>query len=202
MYLDILFYLFSSILVLFSFGVIACKNPMHSLLCLVACFFNVAGLFVLLGAEFLGLLLIMVYVGAVVVMFIFVLMTVDLENIKYKNLGKTPIIALAIVLAEIITLLIFKGKENLVEGAKLAQIAQNYANVDNTKAIGDVMFTSFAYPFIIISFILLVAMICAIVMTFTKQKNRRQQNIYKQIHRTREDSVEVKKVESGSGVNF
>lgn len=202
MYLDILFYLFSTVLIISSIGVIAFKNPMHSLLALIMCFFNASGLFILLGAEFLAFLLIMVYVGAVVVMFIFVLMTIDLENITYKNLGKMPIIALSVVLAELITLIIYKGSDNIVAGQTLNTISQNYDKVNNTAAIGDVMFTTYAYPFILIGFILLVAMVGSIVMTFTKQKNRKQQNIHQQIHRQREDSVELKKVRSGSGVNF
>lgn len=202
MYLDILFYLFSTVLVISSIGVIAFKNPMHSLLALIMCFFNAAGLFILLGAEFLAFLLIMVYVGAVVVMFIFVLMTIDLDNITYKNLGKMPVIALAIVIAELVTLLMYKGSENIVEGQTLNTLAENYDKVNNTAVIGDVMFTTYAYPFILIGFILLVAMVGSIVMTFTKKKNRKQQNIHKQIHRKREDSVELKKVRSGSGVNF
>lgn len=202
MYLDILFYLFSTVLVISSIGVIAFKNPMHNLLALIMCFFNSAGLFILLGAEFLAFLLIMVYVGAIVVMFIFVLMTIDLENITYKNLGKGPIIALAVVISELATLLMFKGAENLTQGKTLSSIAANYEQTNNTVAIGEVMFTTYAYPFILIGFILLVAMVGAIVLTFTKQKNRRQQSIYKQVHRTREESIELKKVRSGSGVNF
>lgn len=202
MYLDILFYLFSSILVISSVAVVAFKNPMHSLLALIMCFFNAAGLFILLGAEFLAFLLIMVYVGAVVVMFIFVLMTVDLDNIKYPNLGLKAQVALAIVIAEFVTLLMFKGDNVLTTGPKLQQIAENYAAVNNTAVIGDVMFTTYAYPFILISFILLVAMVGSIIMTFTPQKKRKQQNIHQQIHRKREDSVELKKVRSGSGVNF
>lgn len=202
MYLDILFYLFSTVLVISSIGVIAYKNPMHNLLCLILCFFNAAGLFVLLGAEFLGFLLIMVYVGAVVVMFMFVLMTLNLDKLNYKGMGVMPIIAVSVLISEIITLLIFKGEENLAGGSKLVDIAANYENVDNTMQIGSVMFTTYAYPFILISFILLVAMIGAIVLTFTPVKNIKQQNVTKQVQRKRKDSVELKKVKSGSGVNF
>ncbi|HAG52583.1 MAG TPA: NADH-quinone oxidoreductase subunit J [Alphaproteobacteria bacterium] len=201
MYLDILFYLFASILVLSSVGVIAFKSPMNNLLCLIMCFLNAAGLFILLGAEFLAFLLIMVYVGAVVVMFIFVLMTLNLENLEYKSMGKLPVFATAIILSEIITLLIFKGDQSIAQASKLTEIASNYTP-NNTQQIGDVMFSMYAYPFLLISFILLVAMIGSIILTFTKQKNRKQQDIHKQIHRKREDSVELKKVKSGTGVNF
>jgi len=201
MYLDILFYLFASILVLSSIGVIACKSPMNNLLCLIMCFLNAAGLFVLLGAEFLAFLLIMVYVGAVVVMFIFVLMTLNLDTLKYKSMGKVPIFATAIILSEIITLLMFKGDETIAKSSKLKEIATNYVG-DNTQQIGDVMFTMYAYPFLLISFVLLVAMVGSIILTFTKQKNRKQQDIHTQIHRKREDSVELRKVKPGTGVNF
>jgi NADH-quinone oxidoreductase subunit J len=202
MYLDILFYLFSSVLVLASVGVVAFKNPMYSLLCLILAFFNASGLFVLLGAEFLAFLLIMVYVGAVVVMFMFAVMTLDVDKLKYKSFGPFPAIAIAVLISEIITLLMFKGDTSLAEQTTLNDLAATYANVNNTMQIGDVMFTTFAYPFILISLVLLVAMIGAIVLTFNPVKNRKQQDIAKQIQRKREDSIELKKVKSGSGVNF
>lgn len=202
MYLDILFYLFATILVISSLGVVASKSPMNSLLCLILCFFNAAGLFVLLGAEFLAFLLIMVYVGAVVVMFVFVLMTINVDSLTYKKMGPAPLIALAVLISEFITLFIFKGNTKLAATGTLQEIAANYETVNNTKQIGDVMFTAYAYPFILISLILLVAMVGAIVLTFVKQKNRKQQDIYKQVHRSRDEAVELKKVKSGSGVNF
>ncbi|PPR10926.1 MAG: hypothetical protein CFH44_00112, partial [Proteobacteria bacterium] len=116
--------------------------------------------------------------------------------------GPAPLIALAVLISEFITLFIFKGNTNLASTSTLQEIAANYETVNNTKQIGDVMFTVYAYPFILISLILLVAMVGAIVLTFVKQKNRKQQDIYKQVHRSRDEAVELKKVKSGSGVNF
>lgn len=202
MYIDILFYLFSSILIVSAVGVVACRNPIYGLMSLIVCFFNAAGLFLLAGAEFLAFLLIMIQIGAIVVLFIFVLMTINLGDLNYRKLGVSAKIALAILLGEFSTLLIFKGNAQIGDGTSLAKISENYDKTDNVQALGDVMFTTFAYPFILLGFILLVAMLGSILLVLGKRKLRKKQDIYQQIHRKREESVELKKVRSGSGVNF
>ena len=195
------FYLFATILVGAAFMVIAARNPVHAVLFLILAFFNAAGIFVLLGAEFLAMILVVVYVGAVLVLFLFVVMMLDVDFAalkagfsKYLPIGATVGILL---LLELI----------LVVGAWIASpdiVAQAPtpppSDITNTEAIGLILYTRYVYLFEAAGLILLVAMVGAIVLTLDHKRDVRRQSVPKQVGRTREESVELVEVESGRGL--
>ena len=195
------FYLFATLCVGAGFMVIAVKNPVHAVLFLILAFFNAAGLFVLLGAEFLAMILVVVYVGAVLVLFLFVVMMLDVDFaalkagfIKYLPIGATVGILL---LLELI----------LVVGAWIASpdiVAQAPtpppSDITNTEAIGLILYTRYVYLFEAAGLILLVAMVGAIVLTLHHKRDVRRQSVAAQVARAREDSVELVEVKSGRGL--
>ncbi len=197
------FYLFASITVAAAVMVISARNPVHSVLFLILAFFNAAGLFVLLGAEFIAMILIVVYVGAVAVLFLFVVMMLDISFVEMRQgfLQYLPMGALVglVLLAE---LLMIGG--TWLAGPELAG-ARGYPTppldqVTNTHAIGRVLYTDYIYVFQAAGMVLLVAMIGAIVLTLRSRPGVRKQRIGDQIARRREDTIEIKKIETGSGV--
>ena len=195
------FYLFAGICVASAFMVIAVKNPVHAVLFLILAFFNAAGLFVLLGAEFLAMILVVVYVGAVMVLFLFVVMMLDVDFaelragfLKYLPIGAT--IGL-ILLAELVFVVgAWISAPDLVADAPIPPPAQ----VSNTQALGEILYTRYVYLFEAAGLILLVAMIGAIVLTLHHKRDVRRQSISAQVGRTREMAVEVVQVESGRGL--
>jgi NADH-quinone oxidoreductase subunit J len=195
------FYLFAGICVASAFMVIAARNPVHSVLYLILAFVNAAGLFVMLGAEFLAMILIVVYVGAVAVLFLFVVMMLDVDfaELKQGALQYLPMGALvgAIFLAE---LLVVVGAWAIGPGVPQAIVAPIPANVANTEAIGLVLYTKYVYFFEAAGMILLVAMVGAIVLTLQHKVRVRRQNIGEQVARTPAMSVEVLKVRTGQGL--
>ena len=197
---DILFYLFASITVLSAGVVITARNPMYSVLGLIVAFFNVGGLFILLGAEFLGLLLLMVYVGAVAVMFLFVLLTINInyEVLKegYTRYAPAGVVVGGLLLVEMV-LAVWLGVFNTPVPA-YASLPQGSAQ--NIKQLGEVLFTNYLLPFQMSALILLVAMIGAIVLTHRTRPGVRRQTISKQVLRQRKDSVVLVRPESGKGV--
>ena len=200
---DLMFYVLSSILVLGAAGVVLSRNPMYSVLLLILCFLNAAGLFILLGAEFLGLLLVMVYVGAIAVMFLFVLMTIDIDFAmlregfaSYMPVGVLVGVILVVELIMAITSGVFTGHAHLASVAVMP-VAQDQQNIVN---LGSVLFTDYLLPFQMAALVLLVAMVGAIVLTHRKRPGVKRQNITAQIARRREDSVELKKVKPGQGI--
>lgn len=197
---DILFFMFAGILLLGAVGVVSSKNPMYSVLFLVLCFFNAAGLFILLGAEFLGLLLMMVYVGAIAVMFLFVLMTVDMTSEEADT--KSPLFtSLGLIVGGILIVeMLFALIGGLGSETTLAEKDPNEAQ--NIVLLGRVLFTNYVYPFIAVSMVLLVAMVGAIVLTHRRREGVKRQNISEQIHRRREDCVELVKPKLGKGVDL
>ena len=199
----LMFYVFATLTV-FSAGMVVCsKNPVHSVLFLILAFFNAAGLFVLLGAEYVAMTLVIVYVGAVAVLFLFVVMMLNINFsemrdgfLKYLPIGGA-------VAATIFAELIFVFYNVLGVSEKLAVAAQKILpseQVSNTKAVGSVLYTYYAYPFQMAGIILLVAMIGAIVLTKRERVGVRRQNIAKQLARTKADGVEIIKVKSGEGI--
>ncbi|MEO5333956.1 MAG: NADH-quinone oxidoreductase subunit J [Magnetococcus sp. YQC-5] len=192
---DIIFYLFSTITVIAAIGVVASRNQVHSVLFLILTFFSTAGLFVLLEAEFLAALLVIVYMGAVAVLFLFVVMmlNVDFEQLRQGAIQHLPLGLFVglVVLAELI--IIFNGIPTHHQTMAAA------GEVSNTLAIGKLMYTKFLLPFEIASLILLVALIGAVVLTLRKRKGVKTQIIAEQLARTREQSVEMVKVASGQG---
>jgi len=195
------FYLFASISVASAFMVIAARNPVHSVLFLILTFFNAAGLFVLLGAEFLALLLVIVYVGAVAVLFLFVVMMLDIDFTELREgvLQYLPVGGLvgSVLLIELI--LVLGGGSFNSEITQSGPKASG-GDVSNAEAIGLVLYTDFIFYFQAAGAILLVAMIGAIVLTLQKSENPRRQNIAEQNARTKEDGVEIVKVKPGQGL--
>ena len=199
---DILFFMFASILLVGSLGVVLSKNPMYSVLFLVLSFFNAAGLFLLIGAEFLGLLLMMVYVGAIAVMFLFVLMTVDMtqqdDDGKRSPLFVTLVLVTGGVLLFEIIISILAG---VASNTRLSEFVATQSDVQNIVQLGQVLFTNYVYPFIAVSMILLVGMVGAIVLTHRKREGALKQDISEQIARTREESIEIVTPSLGKGIS-
>ena len=197
----IAFYVFALVAVGSAVMVISARNPVHSVLYLILTFFNAAGLFVLMGAEFLAMILVVVYVGAVAVMFMFVVMMLDINFAELRQgfLRYLPIggVIGLILLAEL--LLILAGWTLAPEAMRVAAAPlPSPDEATNTRALGQLIYTHYAYLFQIAGLILLIAMIGAIVLTHRRRPGGRRQNIAAQI--AREDSIEVRKVQSGRGI--
>jgi NADH-quinone oxidoreductase subunit J len=197
------FYMFAAVTIASAAMVVVSRNPVYSVLFLILAFFNAAGLFVLIGAEFVAMILVIVYVGAVAVLFLFVVMMLDINIAKLREgfLDYLPIGALiGIVLAgEILVALgVFGHAPNTLTtlGATGAKVAQ----VENTRAIGQVLYTQYFYLFQVAGAVLLVAMIGAIVLTLRSRPGVRRQKVGEQLYRTKADAISVVKVPSRGGV--
>lgn len=195
------FYLFSAVAVASGVMVIAARNPVHSVLFLILAFFNAAGLFVLLGAEFLAMILVVVYVGAVAVLFLFVVMMLDIDFVELREGFQQylPVGALigCILFAELV--LVF-GYWVLVPGMPAVAVAPALPDIGNTHALGALLYTRYVYAFQAAGVVLLIAMIGAIVLTLRAREGVRRQSAATQIYRPRAASVEIVKVEIGKGV--
>jgi NADH-quinone oxidoreductase subunit J len=197
------FYLFSAITVASAFMVIASRNPVHSVLFLILAFVNAAGLFVLVGAEFLAMILIVVYVGAVAVLFLFVVMMLDVDFAELRQgfLQYLPVGAIVgfIFLTE---LLLIVG--TWITGAGVAGAIRSpippASEVTNTQALGRVLYTTYVHYFELAGLILLVAMIGAIVLTLQHKTKAKRQNIAAQNARTKASAIEIRKVRPGQGI--
>jgi NADH-quinone oxidoreductase subunit J len=195
----IAFYLFSAVMILAALLVITARNPVHSVLFLILAFFNAAALFVLLGAEFLAMILVVVYVGAVAVLFLFVVMMLDIDFVglrsgfmRYLPLG--TILAL-VVLAEF--LVVFLGPE----GFRAATVPQPTTDgVSNTVAIGRVLYTDYILYFQTAGMVLLVAMIGAIVLTLRHRPGVRRQSVAAQVARDPRKAIAMVDAKRGEGV--
>ena len=194
------FYLFSAILIASAVMVIASRNPVHSVLFLILSFFNAAGLFVLLGAEFLGMILVVVYVGAVAVLFLFVVMMLDIDfaELKQGALQYLPfggLVGLVLVIE-----LVMAGSVWVLKPAALAAKAHaTPAGLTNTEALGRILYTDYVYYFQIAGLVLLVAMIGAIVLTLRSRPGVRRQNIAVQNARTAAMAVDMHDIRPGEG---
>lgn len=195
------FYLFALVAVGSAVMVISSRNPVHAVLFLILAFFNSAALFILMGAEFLGMILVVVYVGAVAVMFLFVVMMLDINFAELRQgfLKYLPIGAVVglILLAE---LLIVLGGWTFAPDAVASSPAPEPDQVTNTRALGLLLYTHYVYLFQGAGVILLIAMIGAIVLTLRRREGARRQDIAEQIARRPSDTVEVRKVPSGRGI--
>ena len=195
----IMFYVFAALAVASGVLVVSSRNPVHSVLFLIAAFFNAAGLFVLIGAEFLAMILVIVYVGAVAVLFLFVVMMLDIDFAELRGgfVRYLPIGALVgfILLAE---LLLVIGSWAIAPGLP-SPAAASGASLTNTRALGDILYTRYLLAFQGAGLILLVAMVGAIVLTLRRRADVRRQSISAQLARTRAQSVEVVRVPIGSG---
>jgi len=197
------FYLFAGICVASAFMVIASRNPVHSVLFLILAFVNAAGLFVLLGAEFLAMILIVVYVGAVAVLFLFVVMMLDVNFAELRQgfLSYLPVGVLVggIVLVEL--LLVVGGWVIGAAAPKaIASPIPNMTEVTNTEALGKVLYTTYIYFFQAAGLVLLVAMVGAIVLTLRHRVPVKRQDMAAQVRRTKADAMEVVKVAPGQGL--
>ena len=194
------FYLFAGVCVASAVMVVTSRNPVHSVLFLILAFVNAAGLFVLLGAEFLAMILIVVYVGAVAVLFLFVVMMLDVDFAELRQgfLSYLPVGALigGILLAE---LLLVVGGWVIAPAAH--QTAAAVGNVSNTQALGLVLYTKYVYFFEAAGLILLVSMIGAIVMTLQHKPQVRRQNIANQVARNRAGAIDLVNVKPGQGLS-
>jgi NADH-quinone oxidoreductase subunit J len=197
------FYMFSFAAVAAGVLVIASRNPVHSVLFLILAFFNSAGLFVLMGAEFLAMTLVIVYVGAVAVLFLFVVMMLDINFVELRRgvLQYLPIGALVglVLLAELVVVLggwVFVPEAASNGAAPIPPLDQ----VTNTEALGRLIYTDYIYLFQASGLVLLVAMIGAIVLTLRQRPGVRRQKISDQLDRKAEDAIEIVKVTTGSGI--
>jgi NADH-quinone oxidoreductase subunit J len=195
------FYLFAGLCVASAFMVIAAKNPVHSVLYLILAFVNAAGLFVMMGAEFLAMILIVVYVGAVAVLFLFVVMMLDVDFAELKQ-GALQYLPIGLLIGGIFIaeLLLVVGAWVIGPGVTKAIVAPIPAGISNTEALGLVLYTKYIYFFQAAGMILLVAMIGAIVLTLQHKARVRRQSIAEQVARTPAMSIEVVKVRPGQGL--
>ena len=197
------FYLFSSVTVLSALMVISSKNPVHSVLFLILSFVSSSGLFVLLGAEFLAMILVVVYVGAVAVLFLFVVMMLDINYVKLREgfLQYLPFGALlGIVLFTELALLFLTDKLSVMSLVEFSTYPI-FSETENTKDLGNVLYTDYFYLFQLSGLILLVAMIGSIVLTLRERSGAKKQKISEQIHISDLNSIEKKKVKLGEGIN-
>lgn len=197
------FYLFATIAVIGALNVIFQRNPVHSVLWLIVTFFNAAGLFVLLGAEFIAMILVVVYVGAIAVLFLFVVMMLDINvtEIREGFLKYLPVGLLVgvVLLAELITVFTSWVMSDRAAGLRAAP-TPDPSEITNTEALGLILYTDYIYLFQAAGLILLVAMIGSIVLTHRTRSGVRKQKIADQVARRPSNTIEIVKVESGKGL--
>ena len=198
------FYLFAGICIASAFMVIAAKNPVHSVLFLILAFVNAAGLFVLMGAEFLAMILVVVYVGAVAVLFLFVVMMLDVDFaelrqgfLQYLPIGGVVGIIFVIELVMVVSAWVIVPDVSQVIASPIPPIA----STPNTEALGHVLYTRYVYFFQAAGVVLLVAMIGAIVLTLRHKPNVKRQNIANQVARRKATAIEIVKVRPGQGLS-
>jgi NADH-quinone oxidoreductase subunit J len=197
----IAFYVLAIIAIVSAIGVIAARNPVHSVLFLILTFFNAAGLFVLLGAEFLAMLLVVVYVGAVAVLFLFVVMMLDVDFVELRQGFLSYLPAGLIVAALLFGELFLVANASMGAGGAPIALAPNApGEVTNAEAIGRVLYTDYLLLFQMAGLVLLVAMIGAIVLTLRHRPGVKRQDIAAQVGRTRAQGVELKDIRPGQGL--
>ncbi|KJV81842.1 MAG: NADH-quinone oxidoreductase subunit J [Rickettsia hoogstraalii] len=197
----IFFYLFATLITISSLCVVLSKNSVYSVLWLIFAFINGAGLMILLGAEFLAMMLIVIYVGAVAVLFLFVIMILDMHfnktiTLLKENLTLSIFIAL-IMFADLVTIILL-GTKNINFSSDVSFAITN--SISNTKAIGNVLYTDFMLPFQMAGLILFVAMIACITLTLKKREGVKRQNISKQLRHNKENTVSMTKPTLNKGV--
>lgn len=200
----LIFYMLSSIMVVAAFMVVVVRNPVHSVLWLILSFVNSAGLFLLLGAEFLAMILVVVYVGAVAVLFLFVVMMLDLNTLGLREgfLSNLPlgILVGAVLLVEI--LVMAGGWAPAPDAQALRQApTPDPTQVSNAEALGALIYTDFVYLFQAAGLVLLVAMIGAIMLTHRRHPMVRRQAVADQLARRKEDTLTLNKVPTGKGIS-
>jgi NADH-quinone oxidoreductase subunit J len=195
------FYLFSFAAIASSMLVITARNPVHSVLFLILCFFNAAGLFVLLGAEFLAMILVVVYVGAVAVLFLFVVMMLDVDFVEMREgIAQYLPVGATLGLILLVEMILLVGTWTISPDLIANATSPAAGGITNTQAIGQILYTKYVFFFQLSGLILLVAMIGAIVLTMRHKPNVKRQVIADQVARGPATAVEVKQVKSGEGL--
>jgi NADH-quinone oxidoreductase subunit J len=203
----IFFYFFSIIAIFSAIMVVASKNTVYSVFYLILDFISISCLFIMIGAEFLGMIMLIVYVGAVAVLFLFVVMMLNVSGTKdkqfkrkisYSHISFGSLISLIIFLELIIVVGGWKYKPNIVEISSI-RIDKDFTN---THAIGNVIYTDYIHLFQLAGLILLVSMIGAIVLTYRKREGIKKQSYFKQISREKKEAVTLVEVESNKGINL
>jgi NADH-quinone oxidoreductase subunit J len=195
------FYLFASVTVASAVMVISSRNPVHSVLFLILCFFNAAGLFILMGAEFLAMILVVVYVGAVAVLFLFVVMMLDVDFVRLRQgmLNYLPVGA-SIGFIVLVELALVLGSWAIAPEAIATAAAPSAGGITNTEALGQILYTKYVYYFQAAGLVLLVAMIGAIVLTLRHKPGIKRQDVSTQVARNPATAMEVIKVKPGQGI--
>ncbi len=197
------FYVLATVAVISGLLVVMARNPVHSVLWLILSFFSSAGLFVLLGAEFLAMLLVVVYVGAVAVLFLFVVMMLDVDFVRLRE-GYARYLPLGGIVAGILLAEMIMVSITVAQGGAAANSSGPVAagpEMSNVEAIGRVLYTDYVYFFQAAGIVLLIAMIGAITLTLRHKPHIRRQNPGDQTNRDRRKSVEIKSVATGAGLN-
>jgi NADH-quinone oxidoreductase subunit J len=194
------FYMFAAVTVISAFMVVTARNPVHSVLFLILAFFYSAGIFIMLGAEFLAMVLVVVYVGAVAVLFLFVVMMIDVDfaELRAEFIRYMPVGALIGIVLLVELVVIFSGY--VQSQHVVAPAAAIPDDLHNTEALGMLLFRDYLYFLEAAGLILLVAMVGAIVLTLRHHGGVRRQDVGEQVGRTPESSVEIRQVESGKGI--
>lgn len=198
---SLIFYFFATILTASAIGVISVKNPVHSVLLLILSFFTSAGLFVMLGAEFIAMLMVIVYVGAVAVLFLFVVMMLDINFAELRK-GAMQYVPLGMIIGGVMLFEFISmfAMWEFAPGFEETLSMPIVEGVSNTKALGAVLYTDYFLVFQVAGLILLVSMIGAIVLTLRKRPGVRKQNVSHQVSRRVDDAMEIKKVTPGTGI--
>ena len=199
----IAFYVLAAVSVFAALRVVLASNPVHSVLWLITAFFSAAGLFVLLSAEFLAMLLVVVYVGAVAVLFLFVVMMLDVDFLKLRE-GYARYLPIGAIIAAILLAEMIMVSFAVVRGGAAADgtsLAAPSAGMTNVEAIGRVLYTDYIYFFQAAGIVLLIAMIGAITLTLRHKPHIKRQNIADQVNRPAAKAMEVKSVQTGQGVS-
>lgn len=204
------FWVFAVSTIGFGLIVIFARNPVHSVLCLITAFISVAGLFVLMGAEYLAFLLVIVYVGAVAVLFLFVVMMLDVDFTELKSgLAEYLPYGLVVAIAILVNVGLIVAAWQFPDDAELARqhpyVAAGETGLatgapTNAEALGLLLYTDYVHYFQIAGMILLVAMIGAIILTFRERTGVKKQDVTRQTNRTREEAVDVVSVPTGKGI--
>lgn len=201
---SLLFYMFATALILSASGVVFIRNPLYCVLCLIVAFFNAAGLFLLTGAEFLSVILVIVYVGAVAVLFLFVVMMLDISKENSETKPMSAYIKATSMLAFVFALELGFTAYQWWHSTKINDLTafSSSAKTSNTHALGELLYTHYFYVFQLAGLTLLVAMIGAIVLTLhpDKKKQTRKQNISQQLKRNKENGLKLTKVEFHKGL--
>jgi len=199
---DLVFYFFAGMLVLAGLGVISSRNPVHSALFLVLSFFSCSALWLLLQAEFLAIVLVLVYVGAVMVLFLFVVMMLDINLTQMRQgfVRYLPIGALvALIMVAQMVWIVGPVGPDVFSGEQLNQAVQQAADYSNTRELGKVLYTDYVFPFEVASVILLVAIVAAIALTMRRREMTKYQTPGKQVKVRKEDRLRVVKMDAETG---